>query len=107
MTPPDYSREYADLSYNEQEMSYNEQEMSYNEQEMSYEEQEMSYEEHYKEQETDEMSYEEQETEAYDRNALLVAKHKNIPSYALWEAIYIPTSRKLCLRWWQDVLEPS
>jgi hypothetical protein len=89
MTPPDYSREYADISYDEQEMSYQEQEMSY------------------REQESDEMSYEEKETEAYDRNALLVAKHTNIPSYALWDAIYIPTSRKLCQRWWQDVLEPS
>jgi hypothetical protein len=99
MTPP----EYADLSYEEQEMSYEEQEMSYEEQEMSYKEQQMSY----REQQSDEMSYEEKETEAYDRNAILVAKHKNIPSYALWDAIYIPTSRKLCQRWWQDVLEPS
>jgi hypothetical protein len=54
---------------------------------------------------SDQMTYEEQETEAHARNAKLVTKHKNIPSYALWYPSDVPISRAACETWWINILE--
>ena len=44
------------------------------------------------------------EQESYDRNYILTSLHKNIPSYCLWDEIYIrQEKRNSRLSWWKSL----